>query len=291
MRSKLLAARETRVAPAKDDKVLTAWNGLMISAMARGAQVTGDVRYTQAAIASAKFILTEMRDGAGGLLHSWRGGQAKVGGFLEDYANLTAGLIDIYETTFDVQWLHEADALAAGLLERFSDDEGGGFFSTDGCDTTVILRLKEYYDGAMPSGNSAAVHALTRLGRLLDREAYRKAARRTMESIAKAMDHLPDAYHHMISAVAGELGPSREIVIAGDPDTPETRELIEGLRALYLPGVVLAVGRDDASGLIGLLNGKVTVDGRPSMYVCENFSCHAPVFTLEAMRSLLGGKS
>ena len=291
MRGKLLAARSKRIAPAKDDKVLTAWNGLMISAMARGAQVTGEARYAGAAMAAARFILARMRDGEGGLLHSWRGGQAKVGGFLEDYANLIAALVDLYETDFDPQWLHEADALAGRMLERFADVKEGGFFTTDGRDATVILRLKEYYDGAMPSGNSAAVHALMRLGRVLDREDYRQAARRAMESVVKAMEQMPDAYHRMLTAVAGELASSREVAIAGDPAAPETQALVRVLRELYLPGVALAAGRNDAGGLIGLMSGKTALAGRPSVYVCENFSCRAPVHTPDALRGLLVGQS
>lgn len=291
LREKLLAARAERVAPIKDDKVLASWNGMMISAMARGAQATGDLRYAEAATASARFVLSRMRDSDGGLLRSWRGGEAKIGAFLEDYANMIVGLIDLYETTFDPELLREADALAGRMIERFGDPKGGGFYTTDGRDKTVIIRLKEYFDGATPSGNASAAHALWRLGRLLDRDEYRQAARRVMQSITESMGHLPDVYHHMLWVVAGEVVPSREVAIVGDRDAPETRALLEGLWGAYLPGMALAVGRGEDSGLmIGLLRGREAVEGRTTVYVCENYRCFQPVFTPEAMMALLRGK-
>ena len=291
MKRRLLERRGQRVPPLKDDKVLAGWNGLMISAMARGAQVTGDARYARAASKAADFILNRMRAPAGGLQRSWREGKTRVGGFLEDYAHLIVGLIDLYETDFDTGRIREANALGLMMIERFYDEREGGFFTTDGRDQTVVARLKEYYDGATPSGNAAAVHALQRLGLLLDREDYRGLARGIMRRMSDRMLEMPAAHHHLLCAVSSELMPPTEVAIIGKHEAPATRALLEAVRGKYLPGhlVVLAAtdGSEGAMIEIPLLRNKSALAGKPTAYVCQNYVCRQPVHTPEELQKLL----
>jgi hypothetical protein len=287
MRQRLLDVRRARVPPLTDDKVLASWNGMMISAFARGAQATGEGRYLDAATRASDFILSAMRDEHGWLLHTWRGGAARIPGFLEDYAHVAAALIDLYETTFQTRWLREADRLAGMMIERFGDAEHGGFYSTDGRDASLIARGKEFYDGATPSGNSAAVGALLRLARLLDRPAYENAARATLRLMAEPMRQMPGAYHEMIRAAAFEMVGAVDVAIAVPPDSPETRAILAALWREYLPYRVLALSNPaapaDTDCEIALLKDRPMIDGKPTIHVCRNGVCRLPVHTAAAM--------
>src|SRR5690606_2977474 len=201
-RARLLEARSRRPAPLKDDKVITSWNGLAITAMARAAQTFDDARYEQAAIRAAEFILGSLRDASGDLLHVWRAGRARVRAFLDDYANMTLALIDLYETTFDERWLREAERLAARMIELFADAQTGGFSTTDGQDRTLVARVKDFHDGATPSGNAQAVRALQRLGLLLNRDDFQQVAWKTLCALVGSLQQLPAAHHQMLCALA-----------------------------------------------------------------------------------------
>ena len=289
-RRRLLEQRARRVAPATDDKVIVSWNGLMISALARGAQVTGDERYAAAATRAAAFVLEKMRHD-GGLLRTWRKGEAKINAFLDDYANLIGGLIDLYETTFDADLMREADALARTMVARFYDHAAGGFFTTDGRDPHMIARLKEFFDGATPSGNAAAVFALLRLGRLMDNEEMLEPARRTLRLLADQMRQNPAAHHFMLSAASFELGPPREVSIVGKPEVNITRQMLDALWHAYQPNRILALaptdGSDGVAIEIAMLRNKPAQQGQPTAYVCQNYTCSAPVHTVQGLMELL----
>lgn len=289
-KSALLERRARRAAPLTDDKVLASWNGLMISALARGTQLTGDQRYAEAARRAADFILDRMRDG-GDLLRVWRKGEARVKAFVDDYANLIAGLVDLYETTFEVDLLREADDLATRMIEKFHDAERGGFFTSDGADPAMPARIKEFFDGATPSGNSAATFALLRLGRLLENPDYLDPARRTLGLLGDQMRQNPTAHHYMLCAAAFELAPPHEIAIIGKPESPITLELRNAVWHHYHPARVLALaptdGSDGAMIEVAMLQNKPAQYGQPTAYVCQNQTCQPPVHTAKELLELL----
>ncbi len=289
LRPRLLAARAERVPPLTDDKVIVSWNGLMISALARGTQAGGGEHYALAARRGADFIQRAMRDGEGDLLHVWRAGRAQIRAFLEDYANLALGLIDLYETTFDGELLERAAGLVQRMLELFEDPRTGGFFTTDGRDPTLSARVKDTYDGATPAGNSSAVHALLRLGLLLDRADWRAAADRTMAKLHESLAGQPAAHHHMLGAAAFALAPPLEVAIVGKPSDPATRALIETVWRRYLPARVLAAGSEAETTAIALLRGKRMNGDRPTATVCRQYTCREPVTSIEALAAQLEG--
>jgi hypothetical protein len=289
MRARLLTERRLRVPPLTDDKILASWNGMMIGAMAHGAQITGDERYARAAERAADFILTNMRDADGDLLRSWREGTAGSRAFLEDHAQLIGGLIDLYETTFDRRWIDAAADLAARMIAKFADPAGGPFFTGDGADPTVLVRMKDLYDGATPSGNSTAVHALLRLGTLLDRADWRDAARRVLAHQTDDLRANPRGFAHMLCAVADfEIAPPTQIAVIGDPNDPATSALLQTIHRAYLPGgsIALAATTDPADP-IALLRDKKAIDGRPTAYVCRGTVCLPPVHESEKLRQQL----
>ncbi|MCL5269986.1 MAG: thioredoxin domain-containing protein [bacterium] len=288
LRARLLELRGRRAAPARDDKVLAGWNGLAISALARGAQVAGDDRYARAATRAAQFVLAKMRGDGGGLRRSWRAGQARVGAFLEDHAALIGGLLDLYETTFDPALVREADGLARALIERFGDPAGAGFYTADGRDPAAPARLKDYYDGAVPSGNALAALALARLGRLLDRPPYREAARAVLASLADQMAAIPAAHHQALCALDFELAAPPEVAVIGDPAADSTRVLVAAVWRRYLPNRLMAAAPPGRADGIAMLAGKTAAGGEPAVYVCRNYACGAPVHTPAEVEALLG---
>ncbi len=290
---KLFAIREKRIHPFKDTKVLTAWNGMMISAMARGAQATGDERYRASAIKAGQFILDSMRDKEGGLYRTWGKGKAKIPGFLEDYAYVVTAFMDLYETTFDPVWLEESDKLAGKMITLFYDPAAGSFFAHDGRDPSVLIRRKDVYDGATPSGNSTATFALLRLAMFLDRADYRDAAMKTIASMETYFNRMSGGVHQMINAVGFALGRPKEIAIVGDPAAPETVALLKSLHALYLPGRIIVCAKPDSldkgfNPKIALLKDKKPTADKPlTIYVCENYACKKPVHDAAAMLELI----
>ena len=291
-RRRMLERRARRAQPMIDDKILASWNGLTISALARGAQASGDARYAEAATRAAGFILERMRDD-GGLLRVWRNGEGRIGAFLDDYANVINGLIDLYETTFDADLIREANSLARIMIHRFGDPADAGFFTADGRDPNLVARIKEFFDGATPSGNAAAVMALLRLGRLVDDENYLEAARRTLTLLAEQMARNPAAHHYMLSALSFELGPPAEVSIIGKPEIEATQALRDAAWRTYQPNRILALAPTDGSDEFGLaieiapLRNKPAQLGKPTAYVCRNFTCSPPIHTPEELYALL----
>jgi len=272
-RRTLLTARSRRVRPHLDDKVLASWNGLMISAFAIASQVLGESRYLDAARRAADFILTRMYDAStGSLLRRHRDGEAAIPGFLDDYAAMILGLLDLYESCFDVRYLDAATRLAERELELFEDTVNGGFFTTADGDPTLLLRMKDDYDGAEPSGNSMAVLGLLRLAQFTDRSEFRKSADSALDSFSRALSSMPVAAPQMLVALDYALAKPRQIVFAGDPSA----FLVE-LRKRFLPNRVVMLAGEELGGRLPVVANMKPVDGKPAVYVCENYSCRLPI--------------
>ena len=275
--AKLLEIRAARPRPHLDDKILTGWNALMISAFAKGAQTLNEPRYAEAARQAANFIRREMWDEARGVvLRRYREGAA-IDGFLDDYAFLAGALLDLYETEFDARDLAWAVNLAERGIELFEDRENGGFFSTAAGETDLVLRLKDDYDGAEPSGNSAMALVLLRLARMLDRDDFSRAAQRTLEAFGSRLRLAGAGLPQMLVALGFALGPSREIVLAG----PRDEQFLAEIRRRFLPGAVILRAEDATHPM-------AAVDSRATAFVCENYACKLPAMSLDEFREQLG---
>ena len=285
-RAKLFAVREKRIHPHRDGKILTAWNGLMISAFARAAQALDEPEYRVAAEKAAQYILTN-RLKARQLTRT-----ATVTAMVEDYAFFANGLVDLYEADFDPQWLQKATELADTMLAQFYDVKEGGFFQTDGRDPSVIVRSKEDYDGAEPSGNSMATLLLLRLAQFTDRDDYRNAAEKTLQLFRGHLDKAPQVVPQMLGALDFHLSRPKQIVIAGKADSTDTRAMVSAIHERYLPNaiVILANGGESQKALAKLLPFLETIrriDGKATAYVCVNYACQLPTSDASKMVALL----
>ena len=289
--AKLLEARARRVRPHLDDKVLTSWNGLMISAFAIGSQALGDKLYAEAARRSADFVLARMYDpDAGILLRRYRDGDAAIPGFLDDYAFFTNALIDLYETVFDLRYLEVAEKLAVTMIERFEDRENGAFFSTTEGDTSLVLRMKEDYDGAEPSGNSFAVLALLRLAEMRGRADFRQSAERALAAFAPRLRTAPVGVPQMLVAYLWSRAKPRQIVVAGDREA--AAPLLQAARAKFLPErVFFLIDGDDTRNRLAathpVMKGMTPMRANAAAYICENFVCQLPVTEPQQVAELL----
>ncbi len=295
MKPKLLAARAKRIRPGKDDKILTDWNGLMISAMARGHQVLGDERYARAAERAAEFVLTTMRP-KGGLLHTYRAGRAHIDAFVDDYAFMLQATIDLYETTFDTKWIGRANSIAQEMTEKLWDENGGGFYTTRPGKTDLLVRGKDAHDSALPAGNAIAAYALMRLARLTDSKRLFARAEKTLKLFSPRAGQAPTAFARLMCAVDFYHGPSREIVIAGDSDADAAKKLIGTVRQRYLPNTIVTLidpGSANAAAAakaLPLLDSRPLVGGKAAAYVCENYACKMPVTSPDKLTKLLETK-
>ncbi len=290
-RAKLLAAREKRAKPGLDDKVIVAWNGLMLSAMARAGAVLEEPRFLRAAEETAAFLLEAMRRKEGTLLHTYRDGKAKGDGFLDDYACLAEGLLDLHEATFDPRWFLAARELAGKAIEHFWDEKEGGFFYTGKDHETLLVRTKSPGDSAVPSGNSVAAIVLLRLAAFTGEADLARRAEATLAALRTGMDRTPRFFGYALCALDLHLDPPREVAIAGAPTDPATRALVRAVRAAYDPNLVLSLAdpaRPEAAKALPLLEGKTPVGGKPAAYVCRRFACRAPVTDPEALAKELG---
>ncbi|HEV8633005.1 MAG TPA: thioredoxin domain-containing protein [Chloroflexota bacterium] len=291
IRPKLLAFRERRVRPGRDDKVLTSWNGLMLRAFAEAAAALGSDRFLDAAVRNARFVLSTLRvDGR--LRHSYKDGQARFNGYLEDHAYYADGLLALYQATFETSWLVEARALVDQMIERFADDESGGFYDTSHDHEQLISRPKDLYDSATPSANAVAADVLLRLALLTGETAYHDRAVRSLEAIAPVAARAPQAFGRWLCAVDFALGQPVEIAIVGDPGAEATAELLRAVRGRFVPNKVVALrapGDEEAAGAVPLLAGRDQLDGRPAAYVCRNFACRAPTSDPDELARQLDG--
>jgi uncharacterized protein YyaL (SSP411 family) len=277
-RPKLFEAREGRVHPGRDDKVLTSWNGLMLAAFAEAARVLDREDYRQVAERNANFVLCELRQENGRLLHSWKDGRARFNAYLEDYAFYAYGLLALYEATFDVRWFIEARSLADMILSHFSDDRGG-FFDTSDDHERLITRPRQVQDNAMPSGNAVAVDVLLRLAALTGSDTYRHPAEAVLEQLTSVMRRHPLASGHWLSVLTFHLSSPYAIALAGEPAADDTQALLDVALGSYRPHqvVALSVPGGDAASHIPLLVNRVQQDGRATAHVCREFVCQLPV--------------
>ena len=278
-RLKLLATRERRVRPLKDDKILGDWNGLMIAALARAGAAFDEPRYVAAARRAADFALTHLRDPEGRLFKRWRAGEAAFMGTLEDYAFLAWGLIELYEASFEPRDLAAALELTQSMRAHFADAERGGFFTAADDGEELLFRHKEVYDGALPSGNSVAAWNLLRLARLTGSTELEEDARRTLSAFGSAA-RMPSAHTLYLLALDCALGPSFEVVIAGDPAAADTRAMLRAFQGRFAPNLVLLLRPPGDAPAIAEL-APFTLDqtsrgGKATAYVCRNYACRAP---------------
>ena len=276
----LLAAREQRVRPGLDDKRLTAWNALMISALADAGAVLHEDRYRDAAIAAAEFVLGELRDSDGRLLRTYNRGRARLNAYLEDHAFLLEALLALYEATFEPRWFSDARAIADEILDRFADSERGGFFSTARDHEPLIARRKDLEDTPIPAGGSAAAFGLLRLGRLTGEARYEDAALAHIRLLHTIAPRHPHGFGHLLQAIDFALAPVREVALVGEQRAP----LEAVVREEFRPHLVVAAGEPDG---VPLLEGREPVDGRAAAYVCERFACRRPVTEPDELRALL----
>jgi uncharacterized protein YyaL (SSP411 family) len=281
----LLQAREHRPRPHLDDKIITAWNGLMISAFSRAAQILGEYRYLESAEASAAFLREHLFDARTQTLRrSFRNGPAAIAGFAEDYSFLIQGLLDLYEADFEITNLEWADILQKTQNRLFAASEGG-FYATAGNDPTILLRMKEYYDGAEPSPNSIAALNLMRLAAMTGNSYYREQAENTINTFSAQLSRVPSAMPQMLIAMDWSLRPPAQFVIAGDRNDPSLAALLRAIHSEFRPGkVLLKAGEPWLIEHNPHLRDIGTADGKSAVYRCENFMCSLPVTDPEALK-------
>jgi uncharacterized protein YyaL (SSP411 family) len=282
MRRVLYEARAQRVWPGLDDKRLTAWNALMIAALAEAGAVLDREDYLDAARACADFVWSELRNESGALLRTYKDGRAHLKAYLEDHAFLLEALLALYEANFEAVWFERARELADTLFDRFADSERGGFFSTADDHESLIARRKEIGDHPIPSGNSAAAFGLLRLGALTGERRYEQAATGVFRLFSDSAGKHPEAFAHLLRAIDFHLSPTKEVALVGK----DLSELAPVVRREFRPHLVLA-GGPEGSTEPPLLRERGEVDGQPTAYVCESFACKAPVSDPQAFAPLL----
>ncbi|MGB6063390.1 MAG: thioredoxin domain-containing protein [Desulfomonilaceae bacterium] len=294
-RTKLFAVREKRIHPGKDDKILTDWNGLMIAALSKGAQAFDRPEYADAARKAADFILQTMRDPEGKLLHRFRDNEAALPAHADDYSFLIWGLLELYEAGFDVRYLEGAVELNNEFIAHFWDNEGGGFYFTADDSEQLLVRNKEIYDGAAPSGNSVATLNLLRLARITANADLEQKAEIVARTFSGNINQFPSAYTQMLVALEFALGPSYEVVIAGRAEADDTQAMLRELRRVFIPDKVVLLRPVDGdlpeiARLAGYTTEQVSLEGKATAYVCANYQCELPTTNSDKMLELLGAK-
>jgi uncharacterized protein YyaL (SSP411 family) len=278
-RERLYEVRKQRVWPGLDDKRLTSWNALMISALAEAGAVLERPDYVEAAAGCAEFVLTSLRDD-GRLLRTWKDGRGRLNAYLEDHAFLLEALLTLYESSFDPRWFAAAREVADAMVERFADDDKGGFFETSSDHERLVARRKDLEDHPIPSGNASAAYGLLRLAALTGEHEYESRAVSVLRLLHEIAPQHPHAFGHLLQAMDFHLAPVKEVALVGD----DLRPLERVVRGAFRPHVVLAGGEHDG---VPLLEGREPVDGRAAAYVCERFACKAPVTEPAELEELL----
>jgi len=292
-REKLFGIRAQRPRPHLDDKIIGAWNGLMISAFARAAQVLHESRYLEVATRAANFLRSDLYDSSGKILYrNYRGSRSGVEGFADDYAFVVQGLLDLYEASFNVEWLKFATELQATQDRLFFDEKNGGYFSNSGRDESLFVRMKDDNDGAEPAASSIAALNLLRLSQIYDNPKIAERAKNTIDAFATILLQFPSGMPQMLVAVENSLGKPRQIVIAGKKNSSETKALLKEVHRHFLPNtIVILADANEGQKYLGERNEAVRamslVEGKPAVYVCENFTCKAPVTDLKQLSDLL----
>ncbi len=279
-RAALLAARASRVRPGRDEKVLAAWNGLMLRAVAECARIFGRADYRALAVQNGEFLFREMvRDHR--VMRARTGGVTAIGGFLEDYAAVGLAALALYELTLDPVWLARARDVAESMNEWFWDEAAGAFFDTARDAEALITRPREVTDNAVPSGTSLAVELLLRIAEVDDRRDYRRRAAWVLDTLAEPMARYGPAFGHLFGAAELSLNGALEIAIVGDPSAADTRALLDEVSQHYLPSLVLACAKPTDPPIAALLKDRPMTGGRATAYVCRNYVCDAPVTEAE----------
>ena len=291
-RRSLFEVRKGRIHPLKDDKILTAWNGLMIAALAKGAQALDEPDYARAAARSARFILERMMTPEGRLYRRFRKDHLANPGYLEDYAFFIWGLIELYEATWDLDFLEAAVRLNREMTALFWDDDQGGFFFTARDGENLITRGKEVYDGAAPSGNSVALLNLLRLSRITGETVWEEKAERLIKAFAFTVQEAPQAYTQFLNGVDWVVGPAREMVIAGDPDHPISQAMVRALRQAFLPNKVLLFKSPGPEGerlgrIAPFAEAIVPAAEKPEAYICEQYACRRPLSEISELEEYI----
>lgn len=291
-RQKLFEVREKRIHPSKDDKILTDWNGLMIAALAKGAQVFNEPDYAQAAKRAADFILKDMTGPDGRLLHRYRDGQVAVSAYVDDYTFLVWGLLELYEATFEIRYLEFALNFTKNLLTFFWDEENGGLFFTAEDGEALLVRQKEIYDGAIPCGNSVAALNLLRLSRLTANSEWEDKAWQITKTFADQVKQMPLAHTQLLSALDFEFGPAFEIVIVGKSSSKDTQAMVNAVRRQFSPNkVLLFVPSETPSPAITRIaeftKYQKSIDGKATAYICRNHVCSAPTTDIAGIPQLM----
>jgi uncharacterized protein YyaL (SSP411 family) len=285
IKQRLLEVREERERPGRDEKVITSWNGLMLRAFADGSRVLHREDIRDVAVRNAEFVLENLqRDGR--LLRSWKNGDARIGGFLEDYAFFIDGLLALYRATLDTRWLDEALRLAGVMLAEFGDPDGPGFYDTSASHETPVARPRDLHDGATPSGNSVTADVLLRLGAMTGAEDYAGRASEFLRTMASTMCEHPLAAGRYLSAVDFYLGPVKEVALAGDRESPELQALLDALYDQFEPNLIAGYVDQELGDLterLPFLQERPPREGRATAYVCEHFACLPPVHNPDAL--------
>ncbi|MGH2567263.1 MAG: thioredoxin domain-containing protein, partial [Bacteroidota bacterium] len=295
-RRKLFEVRAKRPPPHLDDKVLVSWNGLMLSAYARAYQVLEDEQYLRAAERAGSFVLETMYDKKKKvLLRRYRDGEARYEAHLEDYAFFTQGLIDLYEASLDIRWLQKALEFTERQNVLFYDLKDGGFYDITGSDKTILLRTKEYYDGAEPTGNSIAILNLLRLSQMTDNEQYSKMAEKSLQYFGERMLTTPQALAQFLVALDFSLSKPKQIIIAGTSNDANTRAILEEVHSRFIPNkiILLADGGEGQRALasyIPFIQSIKMIGGKSTAYICENYACELPTSEARVVAQLLDGK-
>ncbi|MCH8984076.1 MAG: thioredoxin domain-containing protein, partial [Acidobacteria bacterium] len=280
LREKVYQARLERVKPGLDDKVITAWNGMMISALAHGGRVFRERRYLDAARRAADFLLDSMVRQDGGLFRTYRNGKAHLDAYLEDYSFLSEALVDLYEAVGEARYLKEAERLLDRTVNDFLDTESGSFFNTASDHEALLMRFREGTDGATPSGNAVAASALVRVSYHLDREDFHTAAVRAIRAYGGAIKQYPRAFSESLNVVDLLLEGPVELALVGKPDSADLEALRRVVARHFLPNRIEAVvdpDRPDGGTALPLERGKSLVDGKAALYICRDYACLAPI--------------
>ena len=296
-RHKLFAARARRPRPPLDDKVLTAWNGLMISAFARAGEALDDAKYVNAAQTAAQFVQSKLYSTkTGKLTRRYRAGEIAVEGFLDDYAFFIQGLLDLYEASFDVRWLSWAIQLQGMQDQLFWDSKNGGYYTTSGADPALLMQTREDYDGAEPSPNSVATMNLLRLWQMTDRKDWRNKADRAFAVFSPRLEKFPEALPQLVAALDYSLSKPKQIIIAGQPDAADTRAVLRLVYERYIPNKILMVadggqGQKQLAQWLPFIASVSRKQGRATAYICEDYVCKLPTADPQVVARLLDGKS
>lgn len=289
-KNKLFEVREKRVHPFKDDKILTDWNSLMISALAKAARTFHNAEYLSAAEKAMKFILVKMITEDGKLFHRFRNGEAGIPASVDDYSFVISALIDLYETSFKTKYLKDAFELNEVMIKHFWDNDKGGFFFSGDDTEQLLFRQKEIYDGAIPSGNSAAILNLLKLSKISGNIEYANKASQILKVFSKQIDSSPSSFSQTLIALDFAFGPSFEIVISYGDNAEDTKEVLGILNQKFLPNKIVILNsfnENEIKSLAPFVANQNQIDNKPTIYFCKNYQCSLPITNSDEFRTLL----